>query len=137
MQISVERTKYMVTDRIQNIQNNGNLVVRDKILKRVSNFKYLNQTNEIREELTKKINLGNTCIYVALTELLYLALHVDDKLVIDKSLQTINKLFNAMNKKFEATYSEYIYIYIYSAIWISKFNVTENYASYVNQHMPI
>ena len=67
LQINVEKTKYMVTDRIQNIHNNGNLVVCDKIFERVSNFKYLgsilNQTNEIREELKRRINLGNACFY--------------------------------------------------------------------------
>jgi len=67
LQVSVEKTKYMVTDRIQNIHNSGNLVIRDKMFERVSNFKYLgsilNQTNEIREELKKRINLGNACFY--------------------------------------------------------------------------
>jgi len=41
LQISAEKTKYMVFDRIQNIQNNGNLVVRDRSFDQVSNFKYL------------------------------------------------------------------------------------------------
>ena len=31
LQINVEKTKYMVTDRIQNIHSNGNLIVCDKI----------------------------------------------------------------------------------------------------------
>ena len=67
LQINVEKTEYMVTDRIQNTHNNGNLIVCDKIFERASNFKYLgsilNQTNEIREKLKKRINLGNACFY--------------------------------------------------------------------------
>ena len=70
LQINVEKTKYMVTDRIQNTHNNGNLIVCDKIFERASNFKYLgsilNQTNEIREELKRIINLGNACFYIRL-----------------------------------------------------------------------
>ena len=57
---------YFINNKL-NIHNNGNLAVCDKIFERVSNFKYLgsilNQTNEIREELKRRINLGNACFY--------------------------------------------------------------------------
>lgn len=70
LQINVKKTKYMVTNRIQNMEiipKCGDLAVRNKIFERISNFMYLgsilNQTNAITGELKKRINLENVCFY--------------------------------------------------------------------------
>lgn len=50
----------MIIDRIQNIQNKENLVIRDKIFERINNFKYLetNQGNAlIKSEKSLRIDL--------------------------------------------------------------------------------
>lgn len=48
----------------------------------------------------------DACVYATPVEALYLALYVDDGLVVGKSLQTIKKFLNEMKKEFETTYSE-------------------------------
>lgn len=48
----------------------------------------------------------DACVYTTPTEALYLALYVDDGLVVGESLQTIKKFLNEMKKEFETTYSE-------------------------------
>lgn len=50
----------MITDRIQNILNNENSVIRNKIFERINNFKYLekNQGNalmKLEKNLRKKL----------------------------------------------------------------------------------
>lgn len=49
---------------------------------------------------------NDPCIYVAPKRALYLALYVDDGLVIGKSIETIKKLLDTMNKEYETTYLE-------------------------------
>lgn len=49
---------------------------------------------------------NDPCIYVAPKQTLYLALYVDDGLVIGKSIETVKKLLDAMSKEYETTYSE-------------------------------
>lgn len=46
LHINVEKTKHMFTDKIQNIQNKGNFVIRDKIFERTNNFKINSNSNE-------------------------------------------------------------------------------------------
>lgn len=50
----------MITDRIQNIQNNENLVIRDKIFERINNFKYSEKNQgsalmKLEKNLRKKL----------------------------------------------------------------------------------
>lgn len=67
LEVSSEKTKYMVTNIVSYIQNYENMIVGNKVFEQVDNFKYLrmmlNQGNEIRVELKKRINLGNACFY--------------------------------------------------------------------------
>lgn len=68
------------------------------------------QWNAKFDEFLQRFGLTSSqcdaCVYVAPKETLYLALYVDDGLVIGKSIQTIQRFLDEMNKEFETTYSE-------------------------------
>ena len=57
----------MITSRQQNIVQNQNMVIESSSFEKVEKFKYLGVTitnmNGIREEITRKINMGNACYY--------------------------------------------------------------------------
>ena len=60
-------TKYMITSRQQNIAQNQNIVLENLSFEKVEKLKYLGvtvtNTNDIREEIKRRINMGNTCCY--------------------------------------------------------------------------
>ena len=60
-------TKYTITSRQQNIVQNQNIVIENLSFEMVEKFKYLGvtvtNTNDIREEIKRKINKGNACYY--------------------------------------------------------------------------
>ena len=57
----------MITSRQQNIVQNQNIVIENLSLENVEKFRYLEitvtNTNDIREEIKRRINMGNACYY--------------------------------------------------------------------------
>ena len=58
-----DKTTYMITSRQQNIVQNQNIVIENLSFEKVEKFKYLRvtviNTNDIREEIKRRINMGN------------------------------------------------------------------------------
>ncbi|KAJ4440775.1 hypothetical protein ANN_10621 [Periplaneta americana] len=67
LEVSPEKTKYMIMSRDQNIVRNGNIKIGDLSFEGVEKFKYLGATvtniNDTREEIKRRINMGNACYY--------------------------------------------------------------------------
>ncbi|KAJ4442283.1 hypothetical protein ANN_12151 [Periplaneta americana] len=67
LEVNPEKTKYMIMSRDQNIVRNGNLKIGDLSFEDVEKFKYLGATvtniNDTREEIKRRINMGNACYY--------------------------------------------------------------------------
>ncbi|KAJ4450606.1 hypothetical protein ANN_02032 [Periplaneta americana] len=67
LEVNPEKTKYMVMSRDQNIVRNGNIKIGDLSFEEVENFKYLGATvtniNDTREEIKRRINMGNAFYY--------------------------------------------------------------------------
>ena len=62
-----ENTKYMITPRHQNVVQNQNIVIHNLSFEYVEKFKYLwvtlTDTNDIREDIKRRINMGNEYYY--------------------------------------------------------------------------
>ncbi|KAJ4436878.1 hypothetical protein ANN_17010 [Periplaneta americana] len=62
-----EKTKYMIMSRDQNIVRNGNIQIGNLCFEQMEKFKYLRATvtniNDTREEIKRRINMGNACYY--------------------------------------------------------------------------
>ncbi|KAJ4427706.1 hypothetical protein ANN_25358 [Periplaneta americana] len=67
LEVNPEKTKYMIMSRYQNIVRNGTIKVGDLSFEEVEKFKYLGATvtniNDTREEIKRRINMGNACYY--------------------------------------------------------------------------
>ncbi|KAJ4438188.1 hypothetical protein ANN_14127 [Periplaneta americana] len=67
LEVNPEKTKYMIMSRDQNIVRNGTIKVGDLSFEEVEKFKYLGATvtniNDTREEIKRRINMGNACCY--------------------------------------------------------------------------
>ncbi|KAJ4450566.1 hypothetical protein ANN_01993 [Periplaneta americana] len=67
LEVNPEKTKYMIMSRDQNIVRNGNIKTGDLSFEEVEKFKYLGATvttiNDTREEIKRRINMGNACYY--------------------------------------------------------------------------
>ncbi|KAJ4428714.1 hypothetical protein ANN_25707, partial [Periplaneta americana] len=67
LDVNPEKTKYMIMSRDQNIVRNGNIKIGDLSFEEVEKFKYLGATvtniNDTREEIKRRINMGNACYY--------------------------------------------------------------------------
>ncbi|KAJ4429209.1 hypothetical protein ANN_26212 [Periplaneta americana] len=67
LEVNPEKTKYMIMSRDQNIVRNGTVKVGDLSLEEVEKFKYLGarvtNINDTREEIKRKINMGNAFYY--------------------------------------------------------------------------
>ena len=67
LEVNYEKTKYMITSHQQNIVQNQNIVIENLSFEKVENFKYLGvmvtNTNDIHEEIKRRINMGNACYY--------------------------------------------------------------------------
>ncbi|KAJ4446548.1 hypothetical protein ANN_13244 [Periplaneta americana] len=67
LEVNPEKTKYMIMSRDQNIVRNGNIKIGDLSFEGVEKFKYLGATvtniNDTREEIKRRINMGNVCYY--------------------------------------------------------------------------
>ncbi|KAJ4432833.1 hypothetical protein ANN_21472 [Periplaneta americana] len=77
LKVNPEKTKYMIMSRDQNIVLNGNIKIGDLSFEEVEKFKYLGATvtniNDTREEIKRRINMGNAC-YDSLEKLLSFSL---------------------------------------------------------------
>ena len=64
---SPSNTKYMIIFRHQNVVQDQNIVIRNLSFENVEKFRYLGvtvtNTNYIREEIKRRINMGNACYY--------------------------------------------------------------------------
>ena len=60
-------TKYMITSRHQNATQNQNIVIGNLSFEHVEKFRYLGvtvtNTNDMREEIKRRINMGNASYY--------------------------------------------------------------------------
>ncbi|KAJ4430602.1 hypothetical protein ANN_19190 [Periplaneta americana] len=67
LKLNPEKTKYFIVTRDQNIVRNGNRKIGDLSFEEVEKFKYLEVTvtniNDTREEIKRRINMGNACYY--------------------------------------------------------------------------
>ncbi|KAJ4435426.1 hypothetical protein ANN_18041 [Periplaneta americana] len=67
LEVNTEKTKYMIMSRDGNIVRNGNINIGDLSFEEVEKFKYLGATvtniNDTREEIKRRINMGNACYY--------------------------------------------------------------------------
>ncbi|KAJ4443512.1 hypothetical protein ANN_05184 [Periplaneta americana] len=67
LEVNPEKTKYMIMSRDQNIVRNGTIKIGDLSFEEVEKFKYLGATvtniNGTREEIKRRINMGNACYY--------------------------------------------------------------------------
>jgi hypothetical protein len=63
LEISVEKTKYMLLSRHQNAAQNRDIKIANRSFENVSQFKYLGTTmtnqNLIQEEIKRRLNIGN------------------------------------------------------------------------------
>ena len=57
----------MITSRHQNVIQNQNIVIGNLSFENVAKFRYLGvtvtNTNDIREEIKRRMNMGNACYY--------------------------------------------------------------------------
>ena len=67
LEVNSEKTKYMITTIHQNVIQNQNIVIGNLSFENVEKFRYLGvtvtNTNDIREEIKRRINMGNACHY--------------------------------------------------------------------------
>ncbi|KAJ4438965.1 hypothetical protein ANN_14919 [Periplaneta americana] len=67
LEVNPEKTTHMIMSRDQNIARNGNIKIGDLSFEGVEKFKYLGATvtniNDTREEIKRRINMGNACYY--------------------------------------------------------------------------
>ncbi|KAJ4451486.1 hypothetical protein ANN_02949 [Periplaneta americana] len=67
LEVNPEKTKYMIMSRDQNIVRNENIKIGDLSFEEVEKFKYLGarvtNINDTREEIKRRINMGNACYY--------------------------------------------------------------------------
>ncbi|KAJ4426772.1 hypothetical protein ANN_26571 [Periplaneta americana] len=73
LEVNPEKTNYMIMSRDQNIVRNGNIKIGDLSFEEVEKLKYLGATvtniNDTREEIKRRINMGNAC-YCSVEKLL-------------------------------------------------------------------
>jgi hypothetical protein len=67
LEINVEKTKYMLLSRHQNVGNNRDINIINRSFENVSQFKYLGTTvksqNLMQEEIKRILNSGNACYH--------------------------------------------------------------------------
>ena len=67
LEVNSENTKYMITSHHQNVIQNQNIVTGNLSFENVQKLRYLGvtvtNTNDIREEMKHRINMGNACYY--------------------------------------------------------------------------
>jgi ribosomal protein S4E len=68
LEINVEKTKYVLLSRHQNVGQNGNIKIENRSFGNVSQFKYLGTTitnkNLIQKLIKRRLNSGNVCYHL-------------------------------------------------------------------------
>jgi hypothetical protein len=74
LEIHIEKTKYMLLSRHQNVGQNRGIKIANRSFENLSQFKYLGTTvtnqNLIQKEIKRRLNSGNAC-YHSVQNLLY------------------------------------------------------------------
>jgi hypothetical protein len=90
LEINVEKTKYMLLSRHQNVGQNWDINIANRSFENVSEFKYLGTTitnqNLIQEEIKRRLNSGNTCYHSVQNLLSYRQLSKNLKIRICKTI---------------------------------------------------
>jgi hypothetical protein len=67
LEINVDKTKYMLLSRHQNVGRNQDIKIANRSSENVSQFKYLGTTvtnqNLIQKEIKRRLNSGNACYH--------------------------------------------------------------------------
>jgi hypothetical protein len=67
LDINIEKSKYMLLSRHQNVNQNRDIKIANRSFENVSQFKYLGTTvtsqNFIQEEIKRRLNSGNACYH--------------------------------------------------------------------------
>jgi hypothetical protein len=67
LEVSVEKTKYMLVSRDHNAGQNWDIKIGNRSFENLSQFKYLGMTvtnqNLIQEEIKRRLNSGNACYH--------------------------------------------------------------------------
>jgi hypothetical protein len=68
LEIKVEKTKYMLLSRHQNVGQNRDIKIANRSFENVSQFKYFGTTvtnqNFIQEQIKRRLNSGNACYHL-------------------------------------------------------------------------
>jgi hypothetical protein len=68
IEINLEKTKYMLLSRHQNVGHNCDIKIANRLFENVSQFKYLGMTvtnqNLIQEEIKRRLNSGKACYHL-------------------------------------------------------------------------
>jgi hypothetical protein len=71
LEINAEKTKYMLLSHHQNVGQNRDIKIVNRLFENVSQFKYLGTTatdeNLIQEERKRRLNSGNACYHSSQT----------------------------------------------------------------------
>ena len=67
LEVNSEKTNYMITSSHQNVIQNQNIVIGNLSFEKIKKFKFLGatvtNTNDIREQIKRRINMVNVCYY--------------------------------------------------------------------------
>jgi hypothetical protein len=67
LEINIEKTKYMLLSRCQDVGQNRDIKIANRSFENVSQFKYLGTTvtnqNLIQEEIKRRLNSSNACYH--------------------------------------------------------------------------
>jgi hypothetical protein len=65
LEVNVDKTKYMLLSRHQNVGKNRDIKIANRLFENMSQLKYLGTTetnqNLIQEEIKRRLNYGNAC----------------------------------------------------------------------------
>jgi hypothetical protein len=88
LEINVEKTKYMLLSRHQNVGQHRDIRIVNRLFENVSQFKYLGKTvtnqNLIQEEIKRRLISGNACYHLVQNLLSSLLLSKNVKIRISR-----------------------------------------------------
>jgi hypothetical protein len=89
LEINVEKTKYMLLSRHQNVGENRDINIANRSFENVSQFKYLGTTvthqNLNQKEIKRRLNSGNACYHSVHNPWSSLLLSKNVKIIIQKT----------------------------------------------------
>ncbi|KAJ4450608.1 hypothetical protein ANN_02034 [Periplaneta americana] len=104
LEANPEQKKYMITSPDQNIVQNGNIKIGNLSFEEVEKFKYLEatvtNTNDIRKEIKRRINMGNACYYSVEKLLSSISTfgYADDIDITGRSFSAMSEAFLALER---------------------------------------